>query len=69
MVKALIIALTLPLISGCATTPIMLGLPCSIGPIILDKGASTRLTTGEKQQVVVVNRTGEKLCQWKPPAK
>jgi hypothetical protein len=67
MVKALIIVLTLSLISGCAMSPIPLGLPCSVGPIVGDKGASKRWTHDEKVQIVALNRTGEKLCRWKAP--
>jgi hypothetical protein len=66
MVKLISIAALLAL-AGCATSPIPLGLPCTVGPIILDKGASTRLTRGEKEQIVVVNETGEVLCRWKAP--
>lgn len=66
MVKVLILVALLAALAGCATSPIPLGLPCSVGPIILDKGSSTRLTRDEKGQIVVVNETGEKLCRWKP---
>lgn len=59
-----ILAFTL---DACATSPIPLGLPCSVGPVVLDKGASTRLTRSEKEQVVALNETGAKLCRWKPP--
>ncbi len=45
-----------------------LGLPCTVGPIDLDKGASTRLTRSEKEQIVTLNETGEELCAWKPDA-
>jgi len=63
-----IIVLSALLLAGCATTPIPIGLPCSVGPIIGDKGASTRWTRAEKEQIVTLNRTGEVLCRWKPPA-
>lgn len=66
MVKVISIAALLAL-AGCAHSPIPIGLPCTVGPIILDKGASTRLTRGEKEQIVVVNETGEVLCRWKAP--
>ena len=59
-------ATALPILSGCATSPIPIGLPCTVGPIILDKGASTRLTRGEKEQIVSLNETGEVLCRWHP---
>lgn len=66
MVKALML-LPLLALAGCATMPIPVGLPCNVGPIILDKGASTRLTRGEKEQIVVINKAGETLCRWKAP--
>lgn len=62
-----IIVLSALLLAGCATTPIPIGLPCSVGPVVLDSGASTRLTRNEKEQVVTLNRTGEVLCHWKAP--
>jgi hypothetical protein len=68
MVKALIaIALLAPL-SFCSTLSIPGTLPCSVGPIILDKGASTRLTRAEKEQVVTVNETGAAICGWRAPS-
>jgi hypothetical protein len=65
--KALAIVALLSL-AGCATTPIPIGLPCTVGPFITDKGASTRWTRSEKEQLVTLNRTGAKLCRWKPPS-
>ena len=64
--KVLIVAAAL-LLAGCATSPIPLGLPCTVGPVVLDHDASKRLTRGEKDQIVVINETGEKLCRWKAP--
>jgi hypothetical protein len=63
------VILLLPLLAlaGCATSPIPIGLPCTVGPVILDKGASTRLTRAEREQVLVINRAGQKLCRWQPP--
>lgn len=58
-------ALTL---TGCATSPIPIGLPCTVGPVVLDKGASKRLTRDEQVQIVVLNQTGERLCRWKAPS-
>ena len=55
------------MLAGCATAPIPIGLPCSIGPIHPSKGASTRWTDSEKDQVLLINETGEKLCRWKAP--
>lgn len=53
--------------AACATSPVPIGLPCSVGPFITDKGASTRWTRGEKEQLVVLNETGERLCRWRAP--
>ena len=66
MVKtaALILLLALPL-SGCGVT--FLGsLPCNVGPIRPDAGASTRWTREEKEQVTVLNEAGAKFCDWRP---
>ncbi len=68
MIRALCVCACL-LLAGCAVAPIPIGLPCSVGPVILDKGASTRLTRSEKEQIVTLNRSGEVLCRWKPPTK
>lgn len=67
MVQKLIATATLLVLTGCATSPIPLGLPCSVGPVILDHGASKRLTRPEQEQIVALNRTGEVLCRWKAP--
>jgi len=64
--RLLVALLFLPL-AACATSPIPLGLPCSVGPVLLDHGATTRLTRNEKEQIVTLNRTGERLCAWKAP--
>jgi hypothetical protein len=55
------------LLASCAMSPIPIGLPCTVGPVILDKGASTRLTRDEQVQIVTLNNTGEQLCRWKAP--
>lgn len=65
MVRFLILLAALTL-TGCATSPIPIGLPCSVGPIHPSAGASTRWTRSEKDQVTLVNETGEQLCRWKP---
>ncbi len=69
MVKALIALAPLVVLAGCATSPIPLGLPCTVGPVVLDKGASTRLTRSEKEQIVSLNEAGAILCRWQPPKK
>lgn len=65
MVKALIVIAALTL-AGCATAPIPIGLPCTVGPFTPDAGASTRWTRAEKEQLLVLNGTGKNLCGWKP---
>lgn len=67
MKTALAVSVLLVL-TGCATSPIPIGLPCTVGPVILDKGASTRLTRDEQVQIVTLNNTGEQLCRWKAPS-
>lgn len=53
-------------LAGCSTM-IPIGLPCDVGPVVLDKGASQRLTRGEKEQIVTLNETGARLCKWRAP--
>lgn len=67
MMKLAAVSALVVLLAGCATSPIPLALPCSVGPVILDKGASTRLTRNEKEQIVALNQSGAKLCRWAPP--
>lgn len=66
--KMILAGAALVLLAGCATAPVPVGLPCSVGPVILDKGASTRLTRSEAEQIVALNRTGEVLCRWRAPS-
>lgn len=62
------------LVAGCATSPVPLGIPCNVFSddgkhgFEPDKGASTRWTRGEKEQLVSLNETGERLCRWRAPA-
>lgn len=67
MVKTLTALALMATLSACAMAPIPVGLPCSVGPIIPDKGASTRWTRSEKEQVITLNTTGARLCRWTPP--
>lgn len=64
MRTALLAAALAITLAGCATSPIPLGLPCSVGPIYLSK--SDVLTRRTKENILLVNETGEKLCRWKP---
>lgn len=54
------------LLAACAH-PIAIGLPCTVGPIILDKNDT--LTRSTAEQIVTLNESGAVLCKWKPPAK
>lgn len=63
MGKALIILAVCALLAGCQTT--RTGSLCTVGPFIPDDGASTRWTNGEKDQLIVLNESGEKICGWR----
>ncbi len=64
-----ILLLPVLLFSGCSTLGMRYtGNLCPVGPFIGDPGASQRLTRAEKEYVVTLNQTGEKVCGWKPPA-
>jgi hypothetical protein len=67
ILKCVAVAAVFSVLTACATSPVPLGLPCSVGPVVLDKGATTRLTRGEKEQIVALNETGERLCRWRAP--
>lgn len=62
------------MLAGCAHSPIPIGIPCDVfeadgkAGFEPDRGASTRWTSGEKEQLIVLNETGERFCQWKPPS-
>lgn len=60
----LLATLALVSLSGCATSPIPIGLPCSVGPIYLSK--DDVLTRRTKEAVLLVNETGATLCRWRP---
>lgn len=67
MDKALILAAVLAL-GGCALSlpvPLHIGLPCSAGPIILDK--TDQLSRKTAEQIVALDEAGAKLCGWRPP--
>lgn len=61
----LLATLALVSLGGCATSPIPIGLPCSLGPPPLSK--EDHLTRATKEWVVVVAETGQVLCRWKAP--
>lgn len=71
MDKALIAAVLL-LVAGCAKMPtidftLKPHLPCSVGPILLDK--ADVLTRSTKEQIITLDETGAALCGWKPAKK
>jgi len=53
------------IITGCATTATT-GSLCTVGPFRPEAGAGERWTDGEKDQLIALNESGEKLCDWKP---
>lgn len=61
--------LTLLALAGCATSPAYTGNLCPVGPFIGDPGATQRLTRAEKEYVVTLNESGEKICGWTAPGK
>ena len=63
--KLILASLGLAALAGCAVTPV--GSLCTAGPVILDSGASQRLTRSEKEQIVALNASGEAICGWKRP--
>lgn len=72
MDRALIVAAVCLALAGCARVPSIdwtLGqhLPCTAGPIILDK--ADQLSRHTAEQIVALNEAGARLCDWKPPAK
>ncbi len=73
--KALVLLATVLALSGCAfnRSVVPIGVPCNVFSASgkqgfePDKGAGTRWTRGEKEQLVTLNETGERFCQWKAP--
>ena len=65
MVKVISVALAALMLTGCSTVP-RTGSLCTVGPFRPDTGASQRWTDGEKDQLIVLNESGEKICGWKP---
>lgn len=61
----LILAIALAaVLAGCSTA--RTGSLCTLGPLRPDAGASERWTDNEKDQLIVLNESGEKLCGWRP---
>jgi hypothetical protein len=61
------LALLLPL--GFCQTMSMGGSLCPVGPFLTDPGATERWTRFEKEQLVALNSSGEKVCGWTAPAR
>lgn len=67
-VRVAIVTVLLAPLGFCSTLSGPGNLPCTVGPIDLDKGASTRLTRDEQVQVDTLNEVGQAICGWKAPA-
>jgi hypothetical protein len=65
MVKVILTLALTAMLAGCATTQ-PTGSLCTVGPFRPDPGAGERWTDGEKDQLIVLNESGEKICGWKP---
>lgn len=63
--KVIAAAVLAAILAGCSPTT---GSLCTVGPFIADQGASERWTRSEKEQLVTLNRSGERVCGWKAPA-
>jgi len=63
MVKALVAVALVVLLTGCQST----GSLCTVGPFITDAGAVDRWTPSEKDQLLVLNRSGVTVCGWRKP--
>lgn len=65
MDKALMIVALALCLGACQTT--RTGPLCTVGPFLPDAGAGERWTQGEKDQLIVLNESGEQICGWKTP--
>lgn len=64
MGKVILVVAAIVVLAGCSTT--RTGSLCTVGPFRPDAGASERWTSNEKNQLIVLNESGEKLCGWAP---
>lgn len=72
MDKALAV-LGLLLLAGCVPLssyfhdqpPVPVGIPCSAGPIVLDR--ADHLTRATAEQIIALDNAGEALCGWRAP--
>lgn len=65
MGKVVLAIMLAAVLAGCATTK-PTGSLCTVGPFRSDAGAGERWTDNEKDQLIVLNESGEKLCGWAP---
>lgn len=65
--KVIAAAAALLLLGGCSLNSAYTGSLCPVGPFIGDPGAAQRLTRAEKEYVVTLNESGEKICGWSAP--
>lgn len=64
MGRLILVIAAVAVLAGCSTT--RTGSLCTVGPFRPDAGASERWTDNEKDQLIVLNESGEKLCGWAP---
>lgn len=65
MVRTVSVVMLIILLGACSST--RTGSLCATGPFITSPGSSDRWTRYEKEQLVVLNESGVKICGWKQP--
>lgn len=66
-VKFTLAVLCALLLTGCTWfAPPKTGSLCTVGPFRPDAGADQRWTVGEKDQLIILNESGERICGWRP---
>jgi len=65
MVRTISVIMLISLLGACSST--RTGSLCTTGPFITSPGSSERWTRDEKEQLVVLNESGVKICGWKQP--
>lgn len=63
MGKVIIALLLAAVLTGCVVAQ-PTGSLCTVGPFRPDAGAGQRWTDNEKDQLIVLNESGEKICGW-----
>lgn len=64
MGKVALAVLATLVLAGCSSH--LGGSLCPVGPFRPDKGAVDRWTENEKDQLNVLNESGEQICGWTP---